>query len=227
VIQDAITEGQGRISGSFTNEEANRLAVQLRYGALPVPLKVVESKNVGPTLGQESLRRSTLAGAIGLLVVAFFMVAYYRLPGAIADVALLLYALVTVALFKIIPVTLTLPGVAGFVLSIGVAVDANILIFERMREEIRSGRILRQAIDLGFSRAWPSIRDSNFSTLITCVILYWFGNTFGASLVKGFAVTLALGVGVSLFTAITVTRVLLHTALDNLKLPEHPGWFGV
>lgn len=227
VIQDAITEGQGRITGSFTIEEANRLAVQLRYGSLPVPLKIVESKNVGPTLGQESLARSSLAGAIGLIVVAFFMAAYYRLPGLVAVAALLLYALVTVALFKIIPVTLTLPGVAGFILSIGVAVDANILIFERMREELRAGKVLRQAIDLGFSRAWPSIRDSNLSTLLTCAILYWFGNTFGASLVKGFAVTLALGVGVSLFTAINVTRTLLHSALDNLRIPEHPAWFGV
>lgn len=227
VIEEAITQGEGQISGSFTYEEANQLAVQLRYGSLPVPLKVVESKNVGPTLGQESLTKSTLAGAIGLLVVAFFMAAYYRLPGLVADIALVLYALVTVALFKIIPVTLTLPGVAGFVLSLGVAVDANILIFERMREELRAGKTLRQAIDLGFSRAWPSIRDSNLSTLLTCAILYWFGNTFGASLVKGFALTLALGVGVSLFTAISATRTLLHGALDNLKLPEHPGWFGI
>ncbi|MEX0788838.1 MAG: protein translocase subunit SecD, partial [Anaerolineales bacterium] len=227
VIQSAITEGQGSITGSFTREEANQLAVQLRYGSLPVPLKIVESKNVGPTLGQESITRSSLAGAIGLIVVAFFMAAYYRLPGLVAVVALLLYALVAVALFKIIPITLTLPGVAGFILSIGVAVDANILIFERMREELRAGKVLRQAIDLGFSRAWPSIRDSSLSTIITCVILYWFGNTFGASLVKGFAVTLALGVGVSLFTAINVTRTLLHSALDNLRIPEHPGWFGV
>lgn len=227
VIETAITEGQGQISGSFTYEEANLLAVQLRYGSLPVPLKVVESKNVGPTLGQESLAKSTLAGAIGLLVVAFFMAAYYRLPGLVADLALLLYALVTIALFKIIPVTLTLPGVAGFVLSLGVAVDANILIFERMREELRAGKPLRQAIDLGFSRAWPSIRDSNLSTLLTCGILYWFGNTFGASLVKGFALTLAVGVGVSLFTAIRATRVLLHAALDNLKTPDHPRWFGI
>ena len=227
VIEDAITEGEGQISGSFTYEEANLLAVQLRYGSLPVPLRVVETKNVGPTLGQESLAKSSLAGAIGLLVVAFFMAAYYRLPGLVADLALLLYALVTIALFKIIPVTLTLPGVAGFVLSLGVAVDANILIFERMREELRAGKSLRQAIDLGFSRAWPSIRDSNFSTLLTCGILYWFGSAFGASLVKGFALTLALGVGVSLFTAISATRVLLHGALDNLKLPDHPGWFGI
>jgi preprotein translocase subunit SecD len=139
----------------------------------------------------------------------------------------LIYATITFALFKLIPVTLTLPGIAGFVLSIGVAVDANILIFERMKEELRAGRTLHQAIDLGFSRAWPSIRDSNLSTLITCAILYWFGNTFGASIVKGFSLTLALGVAVSLFTAITVTRTFLHVVLDRINLAEHHQWFGV
>ena len=141
--------------------------------------------------------------------------------------ALLIYATLTFALFKVIPVTLTFPGIAGFVLSIGVAVDANVLIFERMKEELRGGQGLRQAIDLGFSRAWPSIRDSNLSTLITCAILFWFGNTFGASIVKGFSLTLALGVLVSLFTAITVTRTFLHLVLDNIRLAEHPRWFGV
>jgi preprotein translocase subunit SecD len=226
-IQDAITGGTGVISGNFTSEEANGLAVQLRYGSLPIPLKVVESKTVGPTLGQDSLRKSTLAGAIGLLIVMAFMVSYYRLPGVIADVALLAYAAITFALFKLIPITLTLPGVAGFVLSLGVAVDANVLIFERLREELRGGKTLRQSIDLGFSRAWPSIRDSNLSTLITCGILFWFGSTFGASIVKGFSLTLALGVLVSLFTAITATRSFLHIALDSLRVPEHPSWFGV
>jgi preprotein translocase subunit SecD len=218
---------QGRISGSFTRDEANSLAVQLRYGSLPVPLRVIESKTVGPTLGQDSLRKSQLAGVIGLGVVMAFMALYYRLPGLLADLALLFYALLTFALFKLIPVTLTLPGIAGFVLSIGVAVDANVLIFERMKEELRSGHKILQAIDLGFTRAWPSIRDSNLSTLITCLILFWFGNTFGASIVKGFAVTLALGVLVSLFTAITVTRTFLHIVLDNLAFSRHPRWFGV
>jgi preprotein translocase subunit SecD len=226
-IQDPITQGQGSITGNFTAEEANQLAVQLRYGSLPIPLKVVESKTVGPTLGQDSLRKSTLAGAIGLAVVMAFMALYYRLPGLIADLALLAYAAITFALFKLIPITLTLPGVAGFVLSLGVAVDANVLIFERLREELRGGRTLRQAIDLGFQRAWPSIRDSNLSTLITCAILFWFGSNFGASIVKGFSLTLALGVLVSLFTAITATRTFLHVALDSLRVPEHPGWFGV
>jgi preprotein translocase subunit SecD len=226
-IDSAITTGQGTITGSFTYEEANNLAVQLRYGALPIPLKVVESNTVGPTLGQDSLQKSTFAGIIGLSVVILFMALYYRLPGILADMALLIYATITFSLFKLIPVTLTLPGIAGFVLSIGVAVDANILIFERLKEELRSGRSLQQAIDLGFSRAWPSIRDSNLSTLITCAILYWFGNTFGASIVKGFSLTLALGVSVSLFTAITVTRTFLHVVLDRINLTEHHQWFGV
>ena len=151
----------------------------------------------------------------------------YRVPGIIADLALICYALFTLMLFKLIPVALTLPGIAGFILSVGMAVDANVLIFERLKEELRGGRNLRQAIDLAWSRAWPSIRDSNTSTLITCVILFIFGNTFGASMVKGFSVTLALGVGVSLFTAIIVTRTFLHTVLDRIKLAEHPRWFGL
>jgi preprotein translocase subunit SecD len=226
-IDEAITQGSGAISGSFTYDSANSLAIQLSYGALPIPLKIVDSKTVGPTLGQDSLRKSTIAGVIGLATIMLFMALYYRLPGVLADLALLVYAVLTFALFKLIPVTLTLPGIAGFVLSIGVAVDANVLIFERMKEELRAGRALRQAIDLGFSRAWPSIRDSNLSTLITCVILYWFGASFGASIVKGFSLTLALGVLVSLFTAITVTRTFLHTVLDRLRLDQHPRWFGV
>jgi preprotein translocase subunit SecD len=225
-VSTAITEGQGVITGSFDRDSANRLAVQLRYGSLPIPLKVVESSTVGPTLGEDSLRKSAVAGVIGLAVVMLFMAIYYRLPGVLADVALLIYAITTLALFKLIPVTLTLPGVAGFILSIGVAVDANILIFERMKEELRSGRTVYQAIDTGFSRAWPSIRDSNLSTLITCGILFWFGSTFGASIVKGFSLTLALGVMVSLFTAITVTRTFLHVVLDRVRAAESPRLFG-
>jgi preprotein translocase subunit SecD len=227
VINSAITGGQGVIQGSFTADSANALAVQLRYGSLPVPVKVVESQTVGPTLGAESVRKSLLAGAIGLAVVIIFMGFYYRLPGILADLALITYTLISLMLFKIIPIFLTLPGIAGFILSIGMAVDANVLIFERLKEELRSGRTLRQAIDLGWSRAWPSIRDSNSSTLITCVILYIFGNTFGASMVKGFSINLALGVLLSLFTAIIVTRTYLHLVLDNLKLDEHPNWFGL
>lgn len=226
-IQTAITEGSGVISGNFTLESANALAVQLRYGSLPIPLTVVESRTVGPTLGEDSLQKSLVAGIIGMSVVILFMALYYRLPGILANVALLIYAVITFALFKFIPVTLTLPAIAGFVLSIGVAVDANILIFERLKEELRSGRTLRQAIDLGWDRAWPSIRDSNFSTLITCGILFWFGSAFGASIVKGFSLTLAVGVLVSMFTAIIVTRNFLHLVLDNVEFGEHAGWFGV
>lgn len=227
VVNTPITDGAGIIQGRFTADEANKLAVQLSYGALPVPVKVVESRTVGATLGEESVRKSLLAGMIGLGVVILFMILYYRLPGAIADLALILYALLSLALFKLVPVVLTLPGIAGFILSIGMAVDANILIFERLKEELRAGRNLRQAIDLGWSRAWPSIRDSNTSSLITCLILYAFGSTFGASMVKGFSVTLALGIGVSLFTAIIVTRTFLHTLLDNLEVSDHQRWFGL
>jgi preprotein translocase subunit SecD len=227
IVKSPITDGQGIIEGGFDAQSANDLAIQLRYGSLPVPVKVVESRTVGATLGEESVRKSLMAGMIGLGVVILFMLLYYRLPGFIADLALISYAILSLALFKVIPVVLTLPGIAGFILSIGMAVDANILIFERLKEELRAGRNLRQAIDLGWSRAWPSIRDSNTSTLITCLILYVFGNTFGASMVKGFSITLALGVVVSLFTAIIVTRTFLHTLLDNIELADHPRWFGL
>jgi len=232
-INGPITTGSGQITGNFTAESANAFAAQLRYGSLPVPIKVVESRTVGATLGEESVRKSLMAGSIGLAVVILFMIFYYRLPGFIADLALVCYAIFTLAIYKFgIPglfsnITLTLPGIAGFILSVGMAVDANILIFERLKEELRAGRNLRQAIDLGWSRAWPSIRDSNTSTLITCAILYIFGNSFGASMVKGFSITLALGVGVSLFTAIIVTRTFLHTLLDNIKSVDHPRWFGL
>jgi preprotein translocase subunit SecD len=218
VINQPITTGSGIISsnqpGGFPLEEARSIAIQMKYGALPVPLKVVENRTVGPTLGQDSVQRSIRAGIIGLSVVFLFMVTYYRMPGVLADLALLIYALINFALYKLIPVTLTLPAIAGFILSTGMAVDANILVFERMKEEIRDGRNLRAAMEAGFTRAWTSIRDSNLSTLITCAILYWFGSNFGASIVKGFAITLALGVVVNLFTAITVTRTLMRFAFD-------------
>ena len=226
-IDSKIDKGSGIIQGSFTQDSANALAIQLRYGSLPIPIKVVESQSVGATLGADSVRRSLIAGIIGLLAVVLFMLIYYRLPGFIADLALIVYALLSLMLFKLIPVVLSLPGIAGFILSIGMAVDANILIFERLKEELRAGRTLRQAIDLGWARAWLSIRDANISTLITCLILFIFGNTFGASMVKGFSVTLALGVIVSLFTAIIVTRTFLHVVLDSIKFTEHPRWFGI
>ena len=219
VIRGVISD-QGQIEGQFSREEANALVLQLKYGALKVPLEVVNTRTVGPTLGQDSVRRSVIAGLVGLLAVALFMIIYYRLPGILATVALLIYGAITFALFKLIPVTLTLPGIAGFVLSIGMAVDANVLIFERMREELRHGRRLRQAVETGFSRAWPSIRDSNVSTLLTCLILFWFGSQFGASIVKGFALTLALGVVVSMFTAIVVTRTFLRLTRRMWDLEE-------
>ncbi len=226
-INAKIDKGSGYIEGNFTADSANALAINLRYGSLPIPVKVVESQSVGATLGADSVRRSLIAGIIGLLAVVLFMLLYYRLPGFIADLALIVYACISLMLFKLIPVVLTLPGIAGFILGIGMAVDANILIFERLKEELRAGRTLRQAIDLGWSRAWSSIRDANISTLITCLILFIFGNTFGASMVKGFSVTLALGVIVSLFTAIIVTRTFLHVVLDSVKFAEHPRWFGI
>ena len=227
VINEAITGGQGSISGNFTIETANELAIQLRYGSLPIPLKVVQTQTIGPTLGEDSLDKSMIAGIIGMVVVMVFMALYYRLPGLIADLALVMYALVTFAVYRWIPVTLTLPGIAGFILTFGVAVDANVLIFERMKEELRKGRTIQQAISLGWERAWPSIRDSNLSTLITSAILFWFGSTYGASIVKGFSLTLAIGVLVSLFTAVTATRTFLHLMLDNIKAEDRPEWFGV
>jgi preprotein translocase subunit SecD len=232
VIKSAITEGKGIIEGRFSLDEAKSLVLQLKYGALPVPLKVIDSRSIGPTLGRDSVTRSITAGAIGLLIVMAFMLLYYRLPGFLADIALTIYALIILAIYKFgIPgvfdyVTLTLPGIAGFILSVGMAVDANILIFERMKEELRNQRPLYMAIEFGFQRAWPSIRDSNISTLITCAILLWFGLSFGASVVAGFALTLAIGVLVSLFTAVVVTRTFLRLMLD-MNVTENLWWFGV
>jgi preprotein translocase subunit SecD len=221
VIQSPILGGNGRINGRFTLQEVQNIVIQLKYGALPVPLKVVQNRTVGPTLGQDSVQKSVVAGAIGLAIVAGFMILTYRLPGLLATLALIIYAAITFALFKLIPVTLTLAGIAGFILSIGMAVDANILIFERMKEELRSGRSMASALDVGFARAWTSIRDSNVSTLITCAILFWFGATFGASIIQGFALTLALGVVVSMFTAITVTRTFLRALQEVGAMPLH------
>jgi preprotein translocase subunit SecD len=226
VIREPITGGSGQISGGFTLDSAKSLVIELRYGALPIPLKVVESNQVGPTLGAQAVQQSVIAGIIGLGIVLSFMLLYYRVPGLLADIALLIYAAVTFTLFRMIPVTLTLAGIAGFILSIGMAVDANILIFERMKEELRAGRTLRAAIDAGFARAWTSIRDSNFSTLITCAILFWFGMTFGASIIQGFALTLAIGVIVSLFTAVLVSRTFLQLVVDA-GLVHELKWYGL
>jgi protein-export membrane protein SecD len=211
-IENAIPDGKAIITGSFTYEEARSLSIQLRYGALPIPLRVEETRTVGPTLGQDSVQKSIRAGIIGLSIVLLFMMVYYRVPGFLASIALVTYALINLALYKTIPVTVTLPGITGFLLSTGMAVDANILIFERMKEELRWGRPLNGAIEAGFSRAWTSIRDSNLSVIITCVVLFWFGSNFGATQVKGFAINLFIGVIISMFTAITVTRTLVRLA---------------
>lgn len=253
-IVSAIPDGQGQISGNFTLEEVQQLAIQLQYGALPIPLKIETVRSVGPSLGQDSIQRSMRAGVVGLGIVLLFMLIYYRLPGLLADIALVLYGLLNFAVFKVgwpallligliliisylmdrtdiwalglgglllavaiafgvtgfTGVTLTLPAITGFILSTGMAVDANILVFERMKEELRAGKSLNAAIEAGFNRAWTSIRDSNISTLITCVILFYFGQAYAAGSVRGFAITLALGVIINLFTAITVTRTLMR-----------------
>lgn len=212
IVQSVISD-RGQITGMRV-DEANNLVKLLNAGAFPVPLKVVQSENVDATLGQDSVQASVIAGETAMLVIMLFMVLYYRLPGLIAGAALTVYATIVLAVFKLWPVTLTLSGIAAFVLSVGMAVDANVLIFERMKEELRIGRSLVVAMEEGFHRAWSSIRDSNVSTLITCAILYWFGDQFGASLVKGFALTLAIGVFISMFSAILVTRTFLRIVVS-------------
>lgn len=213
VVEEPITSGDAIIRGQFTLDQAKDLSIKLNAGALPVPIKIIEQRNIGATLGLESVQRSIRAGLVGLLMVVFFMGAYYGRLGILADIALIIYGLITLALYKLIPVTLTLPGIAGFILSVGMAVDANILIFERMKEEIRSGKPLDVSMELGFGRAWDSIRDANTCTLITCFILF---NPFNFSflnvsgMVRGFALTLGLGIFISLFTGIVVTRTLLR-----------------
>jgi protein-export membrane protein SecD len=207
-IEAAISD-QGTITGNFTLEEARNLALQLRFGRLPVPLRIESTREIGATLGQLSIESSIRAGAIGVAIVLLFMLVYYRLPGLLADLALVLYALINFAVFKWLAVTLTLPAITGFLLSTGMAVDANILVFERMKEELRRGSGLRNAIVAGFDRAWTSIRDSNIATLVICGVLWGFGRNFGASTVQGFAITLAIGVVVSMFTAVIVTRTFV------------------
>ena len=218
-VEQEILGGSAVITGQFTTEEAKNLSVQLNAGALPVPIKILEQRIIGPTLGQESVNKSLLAGIIGLLVVTIYMVIYYGKLGLLADSALIIYTLISLAIFKtgffiLPPVTLTLAGIAGFILSIGMAVDANILIFERMKEEIRWGRNKGRALELGFDRAWTSIWASNISSMMTASILYFFGT----SLVKGFALTLAIGVLVSMFTAIVVTRTFLRMTIKTEDL---------
>ncbi|MEH2128568.1 protein translocase subunit SecD [Nostoc sp.] len=205
-----ITGGSAVITGRFTAQQANDLGVQLRGGALPVPVEIAERRTVGATLGKDSIQSSIYAGVGGLTLVLIFMVVYYRLPGLIADISLVIYSLLTWSTFALLGVTLTLPGIAGFILSIGMAVDANVLIFERTREELRAGKSLYRSVESGFYRAFSSILDSNVTTWIACAALFWLGS----GLVKGFALTLALGVAVSMFTAITCSRTLLFLAIS-------------
>ena len=211
VALSVITGGRAFIQGpDFTIDRVRTIAIQLESGRLPIPLTLIQEQDVDATLGKDSLKKSVVAGVIGMGLVLLFMALYYRLPGVVACVALIIYALMVLAILKLWPITLTLGGIAAFILSIGMAVDANILIFERMKEELRSGRTLIASIETGFNRAWPAIRDSNVSTFITCAILFWFGQRLGTGVVTGFAVTLFIGVAVSMFSALTVTRTLLR-----------------
>ncbi len=210
VVRSPILDGRAVIQGGFTNETAQELSIQLESGRLPVPLTLIKERTVDALLGADSLRKSLMAGLVGLGLVLLFVVAYYRIAGVVAAISLLVYAVIIMAIFKLIPITLTLSGIAGIVLSIGMAVDANILIFERMKEEMRTGRTLTSSMEVGFRRAWTAIRDSNVSTIITCLILWWFGDRLGASVVTGFAITLLIGVAVSMFTALMVSRNLLQ-----------------
>ncbi len=220
-VQGKITAGQAVITGDFTIESAHELAIQLNAGALPVPVDVAEQKTIGATLGEASIKQSMLAGLIGIVLIAIFMIAIYKISGLAATIALAIYGLIAIALFKIIPVTMTLAGIAGFILSLGMAVDANVLIFERLKEEVRAGETLRMSIENGFSRAWTSIRDSNISTLIIALILFWFGT----GIIKGFALTLSIGILASMFSAIVITRGILRVLASNQKLNSKPKWF--
>ena len=224
-VNEEITGGHAQITGGdggFEYQEVKNMVDLLNAGALPVGAEIIEENSVGPTLGADSIQKSKVAGAIGLALVMIFMILYYRAPGVISCIALMIYSIIVFAIFKIIPVTLTLAGIAGFVLSIGMAVDANILIFERTKEELRAGRSLFTAINSGFERAFTSIFDSNMTTIITCAILY----ALGTGVVKGFALTLAIGVLVSMFSAITVTKNFMHLVFGTGEL-KHPALFGL
>ena len=224
VVRSELNTGNVQITGDFDAKEANELMIVLKAGSLPVPLEVIENRSVEASLGAESVRATLFAGAIGMALVVIFMIVVYRLPGFIADLALVIYTFINLAIFKIIPITLTVPGIAGFILSVGMAVDANILIFERTKEELRDKRTLYAAIEIGFKRAFSAIFDSNITTILTCAILFYFGT----GLVKGFALTLAIGVIVSMFTAISATRTLMHQVLEGRQAKMEGGTlFGV
>jgi preprotein translocase subunit SecD len=224
-VETPITSGLAIIQGrDFTLERVRDISLLLESGRLPVPIELIQERDVDAILGADSLKKSVIAGLIGLAIVLLFMLLYYRVPGVVASLALMIYAAVVLAIFKMLPITMTLSGVAAVILSIGMAVDANILIFERMKDELRAGRTLMSAINIGFNRAWPAIRDGNFSTLITCAILFWFSDQLGATVVQGFAVALAIGVLVSMFSAITVSRTFLRV-LATTPLSRRLGLF--
>jgi len=221
-VNEAISGGKAQITGTFTQAEAKQLVQRLNAGALPVPIKLINQQTVGASLGEVSLKQSLFAGTMGVLAVILFMLFWYRLPGLMAVFALIIYTALVLTIFKLFSVTLTLAGIAGFVLSVGMAVDANVLIFERMKEELRWGKSLGGAISEGFKRAWTSIRDSNVSSLITCVVLFYMGT----SIIKGFALTLAIGILVSIFSAVFVTRSFLRLVVSE-KMEKHLWWFGI
>ncbi len=227
-VVQAVISDSGQITGSFTLDEVEDLVTQLNSGALDVPLALIDQRDVDATLGADSVRKSILAAEIGLILLLLFMFLYYRLPGLVACVSLGIYGIVLLAIFKLFHanLTLTLPGIAAAILSLGMAVDANILIFERLKEELRAGRTLGAAVEAGFNRAWPAIRDSNITTFIACIILFWLGGTFGAFMVRGFALTLFIGVALSMFTAIVVTRTFLRFIV-NTRLVVNPTAYGV
>lgn len=210
-VREEITGGQAIISGDFTPQSAKELVGRLNAGALPVPISLIAQQSIGASLGKDSLDRSLFAGLIGFFAVAIFMILWYRVPGIMAILALVIYIAMSLAILKLVPVTLTVAGIAGVILSVGMAVDANILIFERMKEELKSGKQFEEAVREGFNRAWPSIRDSNVSSLITSAILYWFGS----SMVRGFALTLGIGIIISMFSAISITRTLLFAVMTK------------
>lgn len=224
IVRQPITTGVAIIEGGFTLEQARDISLQLEGGRLPFPITLIQERDVDAILGADSLAKSVVAGIVGLALVFLFMTLYYRVPGLVASVALLIYAAMVLAIFKALPVTLTLSGVAATILSVGMAVDANVLIFERMKDELRNGRTLISAINIGFNRAWPAIRDSNVSTLITCGILFYFSNQLGTTIVQGFAVTLAIGVMVSMFSAIVVSRTILRV-IAATRLARYMGAF--
>ncbi len=214
-IQSNIPNGQAVLTGQFTIQQAQKMAENLNYGALPLPIELIGTETIGPTLGANAMNQGAYAGLVGTLVVMVFLIVWYRLPGVVASLALSIYIVISLLLFKLIPVTLSAAGIAGFVLSIGMAVDANILIFERAKEELAKGRSLHDALHEGFHRAWLSIRDSNIASMITAVILFWIGT----SAIKGFALTFGLGVAVSMFTALTLSRTFLFAIVPNTDGP--------